>query len=181
MKDLSMHLMDIAQNSVRAKATQVILSVMENNETIAIQVEDNGSGMDAETQKRVSDPFYTSRTRRKVGLGIPLFKQNAELTGGHIELESTLGKGTNIKAVFIKTNIDCLPRGDLAQSVMLLMVGHPTVNFIFIYQYKNNYEISSDEIKEAVGEENFHNPKAIRLISEIIHENLAVSGFETDF
>ena len=108
-------------------------------------------------------------------------QQNAELTGGHIELESTLGKGTNIKAVFIKTNIDCLPRGDLAQSVTLLMVGHPTVNFIFIYQYKNNYEISSDEIKEAVGEENFHNPKAIRLISEIIHENLAVSGFETDF
>ncbi len=181
MKDLSMHLMDIAQNSVRAKASQVILSVWDVDDSIILQVEDDGTGMDEATIKKVSDPFFTSRTKRKVGLGIPLFKQNAELTGGSILLQSTLGKGTLIKAVFIKTNIDCLPRGDLAQTVTLLMVGHPTVDFVFNYQNKCHYKISSHEIKEAIGEENFHNPRAIRLIRELIEENLAESGFESDF
>lgn len=181
MKDLSMHMMDIAQNSVRAKASLVKLSVLEDGQTITLAIEDNGSGMDAETLAKVSDPFFTSRTRRKVGLGIPLIKQNAEQTGGAITLESEPGVGTRLQATFNKTNIDCLPRGDLAQTITLLMVGHPSVNFIFTYNNITNYQISSHELKEAIGEENFHNPKAIRLIREIIHENLTESGFETDF
>ena len=96
-----MHIMDIAQNSVRAKASQVKLSVLEDEQTITLAVEDNGSGMDAETLAKVSDPFFTSRTKRKVGLGIPLIKQNAEQTGGSIVLESEPGKGTEV-TVLIK-------------------------------------------------------------------------------
>lgn len=181
MKDLAMHMMDIAQNSVRAKATRVKLSVNEDGQSITLEIQDNGTGMDAHTLEKVSDPFFTSRTRRKVGLGIPLIKQNAEQTGGAITLKSAPGEGTLMQARFIKTHIDCLPRGDLAQTITLLMVGHPLVNFEFQYNNKNNYQISSHDIKEAIGEENLHNPKAIRMIREIIDENLKESGFETDF
>jgi len=122
MKDLSMHILDIIQNSVRANASYVELQIIENKveDSYSITIKDNGDGMDEDMLAKVSDPFFTTRTTRKVGLGLPLLKQNAERTGGHMKISSVLGEGTKTEAVFSHSNIDrpspswsaALPRPD---------------------------------------------------------------------
>ena len=100
MKDLASHIMDIVQNSVRANAQNIEITIEEHlsGDLLKITVKDDGDGMDEETLKRVRDPFFTSRTVRKVGLGIPLFQQNAERTGGSLSITSQQGKGTIVEA-----------------------------------------------------------------------------------
>ena len=102
MKDLSMHIMDILQNSTRAKATEITLEVLEDSvqDTLTLVFKDNGCGMDEETVQKVINPFFTTRTTRKVGLGLPLLKQNTEQTGGSLKIESKVGVGTTVTAVF---------------------------------------------------------------------------------
>jgi hypothetical protein len=180
MKDLSMHIMDIAQNSVDAKASQVNINVSEDSDVIIIELIDNGSGMDAGTVARVTDPFYTSRKTRRVGLGLPLIKMGAEQTGGSLSIVSQPGEGTTVTVRFIASSIDCQPWGDLPQTITLLMVGHPSVNFCFRYCNEEQFDISTNDIKEAVGAENLHNPRAIKLIASIIGENIAQAGFKPD-
>lgn len=180
MRDLSMHIMDIAQNSVRAKASEVTIDIAETGDTINIMIADNGIGMDAQTVALVTDPFFTSRTTRHVGLGLPLMKQSAEQTGGGLSIESAPGKGTVVATTYIKSNIDCLPWGNLPQTITLLMVGHPTVNFIFRYKNNDIFSISTNDITEAVGADNIHNAKAIKLIENIINDNIGEAGFNAD-
>lgn len=102
MNNLSFHITDITANSIRANASEIGLSVEEQDTRIVIRITDNGSGMDAETARRVTNPFYTTRTTRKVGLGLPFLIQNAEQTGGSVTLTSEPGKGTEVRAVFIR-------------------------------------------------------------------------------
>jgi signal transduction histidine kinase len=102
MKDLSLHILDIVQNSISAGAANISIRIDENvvTDTFSIEIEDDGCGMDQQTVQKVTDPYYTSRTTRKVGLGVPLFKQNAEMSGGTFGIESQPGKGTTVRAVF---------------------------------------------------------------------------------
>jgi signal transduction histidine kinase len=113
MKDLSLHILDIAQNSISAGASIIGINIDENlaANTMAIEVTDNGSGMPAEVLERVTDPYYTSRTTRRVGLGIPLFKQNAEATGGSLYIDSEEGRGTSLNATFVHNHLDRPPPG----------------------------------------------------------------------
>ena len=115
MQDIAAHVMDIAQNSVRAGATRIEIEYRESRteDSLTVVVRDNGRGMTAETLARVTDPFFTSRTTRKVGLGIPLLKQNAERTGGSFAIESREGEGTTVRAVFRLSDWDTPPAGDL--------------------------------------------------------------------
>ena len=101
MKDLSMHIMDILQNSTRAKANNITLEVLENYDadTLTLIFKDDGCGMNAETVEKVTNPFFTTRTTRKVGLGLPLLKQNTEMTGGSMKIDSEVGVGTTVTAV----------------------------------------------------------------------------------
>ncbi len=180
MKDLSMHIMDIAQNSVRAKASEVEIDIAEREGVITIRIGDNGTGMDEVTLAKVTDPFFTTRTTRHVGLGLPLIRQSAEQTGGSVDIASKPGVGTKVDVVFIKSHIDCQPWGDLPKTITLLMVGHPDVNFLFRYSNKEKFIISSNDIKEAAGAGNFHNPRTIKLIGAIMDENMAEAGFKPD-
>ncbi|MBQ9265170.1 MAG: ATP-binding protein [Clostridia bacterium] len=126
MRDLSLHILDLAQNSVRANATVVHLSLLLNEAgLLTLIIEDDGCGMNAELLSRVQSPFATTRTTRKVGLGIPMMAENCRLTGGDLSIESTMGKGTKLTATLDTHSIDCLPLGDLAGTVTTLVTANP--------------------------------------------------------
>lgn len=125
MKELSLHILDIAQNSVAAGARSLALTLEEREGLLTVTITDDGKGMPPELLTAATDPFVTTRTTRKVGLGLPLLKLAAEQTGGSLAMESVEGKGTTVKAVFDSGHIDCPPLGDLADSLSALLQGAP--------------------------------------------------------
>jgi len=181
MKDLSMHIMDIVQNSVRAKAANVKLSITLNEQWLVIKVEDDGSGMDAETLQKVTDPFYTSRTTRKVGMGIPLILQNTQLTDGNMTLESELGKGTTLTATFGRKHIDRPPMGDIASTAAMMITGNEGVNLQFeVKNQENEFAISTNEVKEVMGDVDIRMAQVTSFLTEMIEENLRELKIEFD-
>lgn len=125
MKELSLNLLDVAQNSIAAQARHVDLTVEEREQLLILTVRDDGKGMSPDFLASVTDPFTTTRTTRKVGLGLPLLRMAAEQTGGSLEVESALGVGTAVTAIFHSGHIDCPPLGDVAATVSLLAQGLP--------------------------------------------------------
>ena len=127
MRDLSLHILDLTQNSVKAGASlvQVLIRDSERDDLIRIEIVDDGCGMDTDLLERVTSPFTTTRTTRKVGLGIPLFKQVAEMCGGKLTLQSTVGKGTKTQATFIASHMDLPPMGDLKGTMETLIIANP--------------------------------------------------------
>ena len=126
MRDLSLHLLDLAQNSITAGASLVTIRItVEDNGWLTMVLKDDGKGMSPELLARVTSPFATTRTTRKVGLGIPMMKENAEKAGGTFTLESTEGKGTKLTASMDTGNIDCLPPGDISGTLLSLMLTNP--------------------------------------------------------
>ena len=135
MRELSLNVMDIVQNSVRAGASLITVQVAESkkHDTLTITITDNGCGMSAEQVKSVIDPFFTTRTTRKVGLGVPLFKMEAEMTGGSFQIDSEEGKGTKVTAVFRPSHVDMIPLGDIASVIHLLITCNPELDFLFTH------------------------------------------------
>ncbi len=139
MKELSLNILDITENSTKAGATLVEISIEERDNILTLIIKDNGSGMTPETLNAVCDPFYTTRTTRKVGMGIPLLKFAAEQTGGNIKIESIHksiapdSHGTTVTAVFYKNHIDFTPLGDVISTITTLIQGHPEVDFLFTH------------------------------------------------
>jgi len=175
MKDISLHILDIIQNSTAANASLVEISITESDkdDLLMITIKDNGKGMSKELVNSVTDPYTTTRTTRKVGLGIPLLKQNAERTGGSLTITSELGKGTTLIATFKPSNVDCLPIGDIAGVIALTVSGNPTVDFI--YNHKKNtsqYLFNTLEIKEVLGEVSIGDSSVSRYLKEMIQTNL---------
>ena len=146
MKELSLNILDIVENSTKAKAELVKIEIIEDNELLTIKISDNGTGMTEEVLSTVSNPFYTTRTTRKVGLGIPLFRLAAEQTGGSLSIESKHidsypeAHGTIVTAIFHKNHIDFTPLGDVISTVTTLIQGHPNTDFFF------NHKIGSDSV-----------------------------------
>lgn len=144
MKELSLNILDIVENSTKAKAELVSIEIIEENELLTIKIGDNGTGMTEDVLLSVSNPFYTTRTTRKVGMGIPLFRLAAEQTGGSLSIESKHidsypdCHGTVITAVFHKTHIDFTPLGDVISTITTLIQGHPKVDFLFIHKIGND-------------------------------------------
>ena len=143
MKELSLNILDITENSVKAGATLTEISILESEEKLVLTITDNGSGMTEEILKGVTDPFYTTRTTRKVGLGLPLLKLACEQTGGMLEISSKHFKkfpndhGTKVSATFYKNHIDCVPLGDTVETVKTLIQGHPDTDFLFLHKTEN--------------------------------------------
>ena len=153
MKELSEHILDIAQNSVAAGAAHISILLSEDqNHLLTVVIQDNGCGMAPEVLARVADPFITSRTTRKVGLGIPLYRMVAELTGGSVEIQSTQGVGTTVTAGFHTDHLDCAPMGDLAGTVALLIQGSPDTDFTVERRTPSGgYTFSTQEVREELG------------------------------
>ena len=137
MKELSLNILDITENSVKAGATLTEISIIENGDTLTLTIKDDGCGMSDEILKTVENPFYTTRTTRKVGLGIPLLKMAAEMTGGSVKIVSSTkdtDHGTTVTAIFYKNHLDFTPLGDVKETLITLIQGHPDTDFLFTHQ-----------------------------------------------
>ena len=147
MREICLHLLDVAENSVSARASQITIRVEEDlvADRLAASVQDNGSGMDAETAARVIDPFWTTRTTRKVGLGVPLLKAAAEACNGALELESQVGQGTLLAVNFQHSHIDRMPLGDLPGTFLNLLIAHPETNWRFEYLLRSSPDLPPEE------------------------------------
>lgn len=173
MRDISLHILDIVQNSIVAEASLIEISIDEEKDLLSITIRDNGKGMSMEFVKSVADPYTTSRTTRKVGLGIPLLKQNAERTGGNFTITSELNKGTTLVATFIPSNIDCLAIGDIAGVIALTVSGNPLVDFIYSHRTNGNlYVLNTKEIKAILGDVSISEPSVSKYLKEMINTNL---------
>ncbi len=170
-----MHIMDILQNSIRAKADRVELNVTEDHaaDTLTLEFIDNGTGMSEETLAKVLNPFFTTRTTRKVGLGLSLLKQNAEQTGGYLDIQSELGKGTVVKAVFGLSHWDRQPMGDLPGTLILTVSAHPEIRFIFRYKSETiDFVFDTDEVNEVLEGASLQDPSIIQDLKELVEANL---------
>ena len=171
MRELSLHILDIAENSVSAGSNRVEISVIEDliNDRLSIAISDNGKGMDAETVKHVLDPFVTSRTTRKVGLGLPLLKAAAEGCNGDLTIESELGVGTKVLVSFQHSHIDRMPLGDLTETLETLLLGSPEVNWVFQYQVNDEIFFMDDlELKKELDGISITEPGVMRIIRKMI-------------
>jgi hypothetical protein len=146
LRELSLHLLDIAENSISAKAKNITIEVIEDLRTDLLQlsVQDDGCGMSPEMAASVVDPFVTTRTTRKVGLGIPLLKEAAEACNGSLKLESKVGEGTRIWVQFQHSHIDRMPLGDIVTTILHLEVANPAVHWVFRYSF-NGHEFVFDD------------------------------------
>ena len=135
MKELSLNILDITENSVKAGATLTEILITEFQNKLTISIKDDGCGMSEDIVRSVVDPFYTTRTTRKVGMGVPLFKMAAEQTGGKLEIVSDTGEnhGTTVTAYFYKDHLDFTPLGDVISTVTTLIQGHPDTDFLFTH------------------------------------------------
>jgi len=175
MNDLSMHILDIIQNSLSAGATTIELVVCEDviNNLLTIVIQDNGKGMSPEQVAKVTDPFFTSRTTRKVGMGLPLYRQSAEQSDGALKVESKVGVGTTVTATFRYDHLDRPPMGNLANAVVLMISANPNHLFRFTYTYNDkSYSIDTQEINLALDGMPIHEMQVIRMIQQIIEENM---------
>jgi hypothetical protein len=175
MKDLALHILDILQNSVTAGATLIELQIDEipSRDKYLVKFIDNGKGMDEEMVQNVTDPFFTTRTTRRVGLGLPLLKQNAERTGGSLIINSRPGEGTVIETQFVYSHIDRLPTGDIAGTMALTVSSYPTIDFKYTHTTpQGTFKFDTLEIKEELGDLPISNPQVISFIKELINDNL---------
>ena len=174
MQELSMNILDVAENSVRAGASliEIIIDVKPDKDLMLITISDNGCGMTPEQLKNVTDPFYTTRTTRKIGLGVPFFKMAAELTGGNLEIQSTVGKGTVVTAYFILSSIDCMPLGDINETICTLIHCNPNIDFVY-RRCLGNTEIILDtrEFRRILNGIELNDPKVSQFIREYLTEN----------
>lgn len=174
MDELSLHILDIVQNSISAKATFIEVKVIEDliKDKIEIMILDNGIGMDEEELKRVEDPFYTTKNYKKVGLGIPLLKQIALSTEGDFKIESKKGEFTKVYASFKRSHPDTPPIGNLKDTLLTIILS--SENFDIKFQYKKDnkiFELNTKEIKENLGDIPINHPEVIKFIRNFLDEN----------
>ncbi len=182
MKDLSLHIIDIFQNSVSAKATKIELTIVEDlmSDILIITITDNGIGMSEEMRNNVTDPFFTTRTTRKVGLGIPLLKQSAEVCNGYMQIYSVLGEGTKIKVQFQHSHLDRKPFGDLASAVMLTASSYPNIHFVYKHSVnEKDYCFDTDEVNAILDGISIQNPEIVLMLKDMIQSNLEEIKTET--
>ncbi|OPY71089.1 MAG: Non-motile and phage-resistance protein [Syntrophorhabdaceae bacterium PtaU1.Bin034] len=176
LEELSDHIMDIAMNSVRAGARNISISVVADkpNDLLTITISDDGVGMDEEMVKSVTDPFFSTKNGKKVGLGVSLLKGAAEMCEGTFELKSTAGRGTEIKATFVLDHPDVPPIGNLRDTFFLLCVSNPDIRFIFRYERPDAEEFILDtrDIKETLNGVPINHPEVIDFLGRYLEKHL---------
>ena len=176
MEELSLNILDIAQNSIAADATLVEIDVEEDDvfDSLIIRIKDNGKGMSKELLDIVEDPFITTRTTRAIGLGISFLKEAAEISGGSIDLRSQLGQGTTVTARFVKSHIDRQPLGSLTDTVITLVTLNPDIDFNLRYIVNNNeFIFTTQEVRALVGDDvSISNPQIASFLSEYLQEHI---------
>ena len=175
MKELSLNILDISHNSVKSNADCISITVSESikNDVVSIEITDNGCGMDEDFLSRVTDPFVTTRTTRKVGLGIPLLRQHALDTEGSFKIESKIGEGTTVYASFKLSHLDRAPLGDLPSTVVSLISAAPDIRFIYKHiTDSGSFEFDTQTVKAELDGISLAEPEILVWIGEYIKENL---------
>ncbi len=174
MPEISLNILDIAENSTRAQATlvEILICADQEADSLTVVIADNGCGMTPEQISQVTDPFFTTRTTRKVGLGIPFYKYAAESTGGSFSVQSKEGKGTRVTAVFGLSHIDRMPLGDITSTIHTLILYHPETDFVYTYQVDGRgFTLDTRELKEILGDVPFTEPEVSQYIFDFLTEN----------
>ena len=158
MKELSLNILDVTKNSTAAGATKVEISLeLAESGILTVSIIDNGCGMSEETLMGVTNPFYTTRKTRKVGMGLPLLKMAAEQTGGELRISSSTEKGnsgTSLSATFDTKSIDCMPLGDIISTICILIAGSPEVDFLFTDKRPSGcVQLDTAQLREVLGSE----------------------------
>lgn len=175
MEDLSLHVLDIAENSLAAGADMIEILVEEDaaRDLLTLQITDNGRGMDEETMKTATDPFFTTKAVRKVGLGLPFLKQAAEECEGGFSVVSGKGSGTTVSVTFRRSHIDRKPLGDMGATIMVLIAGNPETDILFTYRRNGySYHLDTREIRGGLGEVPINSPKVLKLIRQDIDRGM---------
>ena len=175
MPEISLNILDVVENSTKARADEIeiIVSAQTKHDSLTIRITDNGSGMAKDQLEQVQDPFYTTRTTRKVGLGVPFLKQAAESTDGRFDIESEIGIGTVVEAVFKLSHIDRMPLGDISTTIYTLVVFNENIRFKYTYRLDDReFSLDSKEIRQAIGDEiSFQEPDVSKFIKEFLETN----------
>lgn len=175
MLTIALNILDIAQNSIRAKATEISVGITESKlqDLFEVIIRDNGEGIPSEIRDRVTDPFVTTRTTRKTGMGLPLLKFQSGLAGGDLIVDSCEGKGTRVRATFALSHIDRQPLGDIAGVMTILMTANPGIDFLYGHKTDTGeYNFSSKEIMDYLGINDFNDSRLLADIREMINQNL---------
>ncbi|MBR6788336.1 MAG: sensor histidine kinase [Clostridia bacterium] len=177
MRELSLNLLDIAENSVKAKATLIEITVTVKANLLTFVIKDNGCGMDEAFLAKVTDPFTTTRTTRKVGMGIPLLKMIAEMSGGEFAITSEKGVGTTTSATFQLDHINRPPLGDLADSIVALVTDLGDSNLIFTYSVENEkFVFDTREVRAELEDIPMDNPEILVFIRDLIKQNVEITN-----
>lgn len=175
MEELSLHILDIAENSVSAGATSIVITVTESTRKnlLRIDIIDNGKGMNNEQLKKATDPFFTSRTTRRVGMGLSLLKQAAIAANGDMNIDSAIGKGTTVSAIFQLDHIDRQPLGNMADTLIALISGSPGIDIHFTYE-RNEQKFIFDtiEVKKRIQGVVINSPTILSFLKKFITENI---------
>jgi anti-sigma regulatory factor (Ser/Thr protein kinase) len=171
MEDISLHILDVAENSVSAGATLVKITISEETpkDLFCVEIEDNGKGIPEDIRLKVLDPFVTTRTTRKVGLGLPLLAQAARDTGGDITVKTADTSGTIVTATFRQSHIDMKPLGNISETLVVLIAGNPQVDFLFTYiKNSNAFSLDTREIKKELDGVPITSPPALSFLKNYL-------------
>jgi len=172
MEDLSLHILDIVENSIAAEADRIEIKITEDIKAnlFSLEIRDNGKGMDKELLENACDPFYTTRTTRRVGLGIPMLAQAAAECMGDINVVSGKGEGTTITVSFQHNHIDRKPLGDMGKTLIVLIASNPGIDFIYEHKTNGNmYTLDTSEIKKDLEGVPINTPEVIKIIKDDIN------------
>lgn len=182
MKELSLNILDVAENSVKAGASLTQILLTEQGNELKLEIVDDGCGMSEDIVRSVIDPFYTTRTTRKVGMGIPLLKLACEQTGGELSISSVTQEanpaehGTHVTATFYTDHIDFTPLGDVSASVLTLIQGHPDTDFLFRHQLADKVvELDTRELREVLEDVPLNSYDVMRWIGGYLQEQYEAS------
>lgn len=176
MLELSMHILDIVENSVNAGATEVTVSIEENQglDKLNIEITDNGKGMDDGMVEKVLDPFVTTKEGKKVGLGLSMLSEAARKAGGEMTIDSRPGRGTSVQATFVFTHLDCQPLGDMTETMITLIIGNPNVEFHYSHKTDTlELDWSTARIREVFGDVFRSHPDVVNFIRKelVLHDH----------
>jgi Histidine kinase-, DNA gyrase B-, and HSP90-like ATPase len=179
--EISLHILDIVENSTRAGADTVFIDIIEDTakDILSLEIRDNGSGMNEDVLKKVIDPFFTTKTVRSVGLGLPMLAQAAEQTEGNFIIASKGGEGTRVVAEFKLSHIDRQPLGDIASTLVTLIAGNPDVDFIYRHRHDDReYVLDTRDMRKEIDDVPINNVEVLNFVREHIEEGLKEIGME---
>ena len=175
MRDLSLHILDIAENSVEAGARRIGIRIVENHrrDRLTLEIVDDGRGMDRTLRERARDPFFTTKKERRIGLGLPMLVQAARAAGGTFSLSSRPGRKTKVRAMFQMSHIDRQPLGDISQTLAVLIAGHPDIDVHYVHKVDGwAYVFDTKDLRVQLGAVSLATPHATTLITKDIHDGL---------